>query len=72
MTDRTHLNALELGLSNERMRLAEAKTDAERELRAVWIEQREQEIAGEYAFFGLEQPIDEPMTMDEILAELGL
>ena len=61
----THLDALQLRLSNERGYLAAAKTDGERELRRVWIAQIEKEIACEVAF------TDEPeMTDEELLAEL--
>lgn len=56
-----HLDALNLNLSNERMRLASAKTDAERQLRAVWVAQLEKEVAAEELFAG---------TDDELLAEL--
>ena len=71
MTDRTHLHALELRLSNERMHRAAARTDSEQELRSVWISQLQREIAGERAFLGLppEEKLPE-MTLDEILAEL--
>lgn len=58
----THLNALQLRLSNERNYLANAKTTAERDLRKVWISQIEKEI-------GHEEPEVE-MTDDELLAEL--
>ncbi len=65
-----HLNALRLGLSHDRARLADAKTPAERELRAVWIAQREREIAGELAFLGL--PADAPaMSDDDLMRELS-
>lgn len=59
----THLDALNLNLSNERMRLAGAKTDAERQLRAVWVAQLEKEVSGEETFTGSDE---------ELLAELGL
>lgn len=62
----THLNALELRLSNERGYLAKAKTDGERELRRVWIAQIEKEIAGEQAFIAKH----DDMSDDELLAEL--
>jgi hypothetical protein len=39
-----HLDALELRLSNERIRLASATSPQERELRAVWVKQIEKEI----------------------------
>lgn len=62
----THLNALELRLSNERGYLASAKTESERELRRVWIAQIEKEIAGERAFVAKQ----DDMSDDELLAEL--
>ncbi|WP_457928342.1 hypothetical protein [Bosea thiooxidans] len=62
----THLNALELRLSNERGYLARAKTEGERELRRVWIAQIEKEIAGERAFVAKQ----DDMSDDELLAEL--
>lgn len=46
-SDSTHLSALELRLSHERARLAQAKTRSERALRSVWIAQIEREIAHE-------------------------
>ena len=57
-----HADSLNLLLSNERMRLAFAKTSGERELRAVWVKQLEKELAGETKF--------QAMTDDEILAAL--
>jgi len=66
-----HLNSLQLHLSNERIRLAEAKTDNERDLRSVWVSQIEKEIEGEYAFLGkTENLIDANISDDELLAEL--
>ena len=62
----THLNSLELRLSNERGYLAKAKTEGERELRRVWIAQIEKEIAGEHAFIAKQ----DDMSDDELLAEL--
>lgn len=62
----THLNALELRLSNERGYLAKSKTKGERELRRVWIAQIEKEIAGERAFVVKQ----DNMSDDELLAEL--
>lgn len=58
-----HLDALNLRLSNERVRLANAKSEGERELRKVWIAQLEKEVAGEIQFLG---------TEDDLLAALGL
>lgn len=46
----THLSTLELRLSNERARLANAKTDQERQLRIVWVAQIKKEISGEHRF----------------------
>lgn len=43
----SHLNALQLRLSNERIRLANARNEAERKLRIVWIAQIEKEISAE-------------------------
>jgi hypothetical protein len=54
MTDLTHVHALELNLSHERMRLFAAKSEGERELRAVWVDQLEKEIEAEYKFLGIE------------------
>ena len=60
----THLNALNVALSNERSRLANAKTDGERQLRTVWVKQLEKEVAHEEVNFP-------DMSDDELLAELG-
>ena len=62
----THLNALELRLSNERNSLAKAKTTNERALRKVWINQIEKEIQMEKTVFCPETE----MTDDELLAAL--
>lgn len=53
MTDLTHLHALELHLSHERVRLFAAKSDGERKLRAIWVEQLQREIDAEYKFLGI-------------------
>jgi hypothetical protein len=50
MYDTTHLHALELRLSNERMRLFKATNPVEIELRSVWVQQAEKEIKGEIEF----------------------
>lgn len=63
-----HLDALRLRLSNERSRLAAAKSSQEADLRKVWIAQVEKEIAQEEVFLRTE-PIRN-MTDDELLAEL--
>ena len=64
-----HLEALNLRLSNERARLATAKTSYERNLRAVWVAQIEREIAGEMAFLAKVDDLPE-MSDDELLAAL--
>jgi hypothetical protein len=71
--DFSHLHALEHGLHNERARLASAKTEGERALRAAWIRQREREIAQERIFLGLPlDPVDtDAMTDDELLEALA-
>jgi hypothetical protein len=65
----THLNALNLRLSNERGYLAKAKTQGERDLRKVWIAQIEKEIANELAFLAKQDNLPE-MTDDELLEAL--
>ena len=66
-----HLNALNVRLSNERGHLAKAKTEGERQLRAVWIAQIEKEIAREQEFIAdLEAALE--MTDEELLAELRI
>lgn len=61
----THLDALNLRLSNERVRLANAKSKGESDLRTVWVAQLEKEIAGEQKHF-----CEPTMTDDELMAEL--
>lgn len=59
----SHLDSLQIRLTNERERLANAKSDKEREIRSVWVAGIEKEIAdtlGEVA----------NMSDDEILAFL--
>lgn len=46
----THLNALLIGLSNERARLANAKSQGEIDLRTVWVRQLEREVEAEEGF----------------------
>lgn len=70
--DTGHLTALHIRLSHERGYLAQAKSDTERELRAVWIAQIEKEIAAERAFLGM--PADDvtpDLDDDELMRELG-
>jgi hypothetical protein len=69
-----YLDVLQVWLSRERGRLANAKTPAERELRQVWVSRIEREIRDEIKFLGLsdaEAPAD-GMTDDELLAALGV
>jgi hypothetical protein len=71
----SHLDCLNLRLSNERVRLSQSRTDAERTLRAVWVRQAEKEIDREMRFLGRaaadgELP-DSGMTDDQLLAALG-
>lgn len=63
-----HLNALELRLSNERVRLENSKTAREREMRTVWVTGIEKEIASERKFLGLTEV--DAMNLDEILTAL--
>lgn len=65
MIDYSHLDALNFGLSNERVRLANAKTEQERELRKVWVEGLEKEISRERVFLGL-PVVEEVCSMDEL------
>ena len=65
----THLEALQVRLSNEKSYLAAAKTDCEIEMRTVWVSQIEKEISAEYAFLGKDEELPE-MTDDELLAAL--
>ena len=67
MTKLTHLHALNLNLSNERIRLSNAKTDGEIELRSIWIEQLEKEIAGEETFLEINKFY---ISDDDLLADL--
>lgn len=71
--DTSHLNALNLNLSNERRRLSAAKTDAEHQIRSVWVAQLENEIKQERALLGLPPEDAVPnISEDELLAELGV
>lgn len=71
MPDTSHLVALQIGLAHERARLASARSEPERASRAVWVAQREREIAGEFAFLGMDSaPPIVAMSDAELLAEL--
>lgn len=61
-----HLSALQLRLSNERIRLSQATNKDEIALRSVWVKQMEKEVQGEVEF--LNQRDD--LTADELLKEL--
>lgn len=63
--DYSHLDALNLRLSHERVRYEADKSP----LRKVWVEQIEREIAGEYERLGL-SPETINMSDDELLNEL--
>lgn len=67
-----HLDALNLRLSNERVRLQSAKTEREREMRRVWIAQIEKEIADEYRFLGRTPDALPELSIDELAADLGI
>lgn len=71
----SHLDALNLRLSNERVRLSQAKTKNEIELRTVWVQGIEKEIKSEIEFLkskGIEvfTSIDDIPDDDALLAEL--
>ena len=70
MTDTTHLQALITRRAHEREYLAAAKSQGERDLRAVWIAQIEREIADEEEFLGMAPVGKIEMSDDELLAEL--
>lgn len=65
-----HLGALQLRLSNERIRLANTQNVKERELRSVWIKQIEREIAHELQTFGQVNPVIDNLDEDGLLAAL--
>lgn len=70
--DTSHLVALHIRLSHERERLAMARNERERALRAVYVAQCEREIAGEFTFFGMEAPADSGLSVDDLARELGI
>ena len=61
-----HLDALYNRLARESARLAVAKSQTERSLRTVWVNQIRKEIDGELRFVGTND-----MSDDELLAELS-
>lgn len=64
----SHLNALQVRLSNERNYLAKAKSEGERALRKVWVAQIEKEITFEQSHTFSDTETE--MTDDELLAAL--
>ena len=72
-----HYAALLNNLSNEKKRLADATSQAEIELRSVWVQQLEKEIAHKVEFlaskginvYAAENEVDD-MSDDDILNEL--
>lgn len=74
MTDFSHLDAIDLRLSHERVRVSEAKTNKEREWREHNVRMIEKERVNEIKFLetqGVKFPsLDEIMSDDELLAEL--
>ncbi len=64
-----HLHVLELRLSNERLRLAKAKTISEINYRTVLVDQMTKELSHEKEFIGLEQ-LNNTLSDDDLLAEL--
>jgi hypothetical protein len=69
--DTLHLDALRVNLSNEKSRLAEAKTDKEREMRSVWVKQLEKEVADEIKLLGIADDASVDMSDDALLDALG-
>lgn len=65
-----HLDALNVNLSNEKIRLETAQSEIERQMRRVWIAQLEKEVAAERAFLGLSIESAECINDDDLLAEL--
>ena len=63
MKDQSHMNALRLRRSNEMIRLENAKSEKERALRKVWLDQLDREIGAEGQFAEISD--------DDLLAELS-
>lgn len=73
MQDTSHLVALQERLANERERLSQATTAAEKTQRQVWVSQVERELDGELKYLGLpSQALPSDMDDDTLLSELGL
>ena len=69
MKDISHLDAIRARLERERERLANAATEGERAMRAVWVRGAEKELADELQFLDLSAPSN-TMSDDELLAAL--
>lgn len=65
-----HLDCLYLRLSNERIRLNNAKTEQEKALRTVWVQQIEKEIQKELDFLGKTDNND-PIDLNELFNSLN-
>ena len=68
---RDHLNALELRLSNEKIRLHNSTKKSERDLRKFWVEQVEKEIKSEYKFLGMALNDCPAISDEDLLKELS-
>lgn len=67
----SHLNAIQDRIFREEQRLRAATTDRERSFREHEIMMAKREETAEYKFLGIEpQPVDESMSIEDILAEL--
>lgn len=64
----SHLGALELNLSDARIRLAACKNVKQIELFKVFVAQLEREVAGERKFLGMEIKFN--VSDDDLLNEL--
>ena len=66
-----HLDALYARLSNEKIRLSNAKSPVEIEMRSVWVHQIKKEIAQERELLGLIDDVNIDISDDEIFARLN-
>ena len=70
MRDCSHLDAILFRLSNERARLANAKTAREISFREIQVSQAEKELVSEMDLLG-GKIVDNDMSDDELLAALS-
>ena len=70
MKDLSHLDAIRSRLQHERERLANAATEGERAMRAVWVRGAEKELSDELRRLDLSDP-ENTMNDDELLAALA-